>query len=145
VAKDEDRDELAYSLPAKLLILATVPVMAGLGTFSIWFVMTYWSSGPTLGVVFGVMGAWFFYIAYLGLRLVTFLNARVVVSDRGLELLRSGGPRLLTWGEFGTVRHDGLHHVLTVRDRSGQLFLMVDTKVSGFRGLPAVLEQWKRT
>jgi hypothetical protein len=139
VRRREDTFDLVYSLPAKLSIVATPPLMAGLGTFALWFAVTYRSQGLPLSVIFGVMGCWFFYVAYLAVRLSRFLNVRVVVNDQGIEVQHRGKSCGLDWADVGKVRRDGLHHVLRVHDRAGQLFLLVDARMSGYSGLNTVL------
>jgi PH (Pleckstrin Homology) domain-containing protein len=141
----EESFELAYSLPAKASILATVPIMAGLGAFAIWFAVTKWSLNIVLAFIFGAIGVWLLYVSYLSVRVSRFLNARVVVSDAGLEVERGGDTRTLPWSEIGRVRHDGIDHVLSVRDRSGELFFIVDARISGFAGLKAVLTKRGRS
>jgi hypothetical protein len=139
LTRREDSFELAYSLPAKLSIIATVPVMAGLGTFAIRFAISHRSQGLPFAIIFAAIGIWLLYVAYVGVRLLRFLNVRIVVNDSGLEVHHGGENRLLVWADLGDVRRDGVHHVLSVRDRAGQLFLMVDARMSGFSGLNAVL------
>ena len=135
----EDVLELTYSIPAKLAIITAVPMFAGLGAFFIWFTFSYWAGEHVTPALFGLIGLWFLYMSLLAARLTRYLNVRVIIYSDRIEVRNRGEARALAWSEIGKVRHDGLNHVLTVRDRSGQLFLMVDTDRTGFAGLDASL------
>jgi hypothetical protein len=131
--------ELKYSPSAKALIMLGVPMFAGLGVFALWFAVTYWARGAVLAGLFGIMGVWFLYASLVTSRLIRFLNVRVILHSDRIEVRHGRDVRSLTWSEVGRVRHDGLLHVLSVRDIRGQIFLMVGTQRTGFTGLDAVL------
>jgi hypothetical protein len=139
VAEQDFTFETRYTLPSKLSMLLTVPVLLSLGGFSVAFAVQHFSRDTPMSLIFIPIGLWLGYMALVTMRALPFMNVRVSVSDVGLRITRSGSILDLRWGEIGRVSHSRLR-ILEVRDSSDNLCLVLDTKFTGFAGLYDVLK-----
>jgi len=140
---DEEPFEISYSRLMKIGLVIAPAVIAGIACVLLGAARSLLSS-PLLAIAMAALGVWFFYITYLALRSLPYVNVIIRVRDWGLEFVQGERVRRLTWDEIGAVRRDDIHQVLTIRDLSGATVVMVDYVIRGYAELDEVLREYAR-